>query len=80
MSFVPRSRIVNAIALAPVDDFRRDSDTFGEGVHRPEAQHRIQVAMQRGLQTRETELTLSRLLGELDEDPNRETERPTIEP
>ncbi len=29
---------VNAIALAPVDDFRRDSDLFGEGVRTPEAQ------------------------------------------
>ena len=29
---------VNAIALAPVEDFRRDSDLFGEGVRSPEAQ------------------------------------------
>ena len=29
---------VNAIALAPVEEFRRDSDAFGEGVRRPEAQ------------------------------------------
>ena len=29
---------VNAIALAPVEDFRRDSDLFGEGVRNPEAQ------------------------------------------
>ena len=29
---------VNAIALAPTDDFRRDSDLFGEGVRSPEAQ------------------------------------------
>ena len=27
---------VNAIALAPVDDFRRDSDRFGSGVTEPE--------------------------------------------
>jgi enoyl-CoA hydratase/carnithine racemase len=27
---------VNAIALAPADDFRRDSDLFGEGVGHPE--------------------------------------------
>ena len=26
---------VNAIALAPVEDFRRDSDLFGEGVAQP---------------------------------------------
>ena len=29
---------VNAIALAPVGDFRRDSDLFGEGSLNPEAQ------------------------------------------
>ena len=29
---------VNAIALAPVEDFRRDSDLFGEAVRSPEAQ------------------------------------------
>ena len=33
---------VNAIALAPAEDFRRDSDLFGEGVRNPEAQSRIQ--------------------------------------
>ena len=32
---------VNAIALAPVEDFRRDSDLFGEGVRNPEAQSAI---------------------------------------
>jgi hypothetical protein len=32
---------VNAIALAPVDDFHRDSDLFGEEVRKPEAQRRI---------------------------------------
>jgi enoyl-CoA hydratase/carnithine racemase len=36
---------VNAIALAPVDDFRRDSDLFGEGVRDPEAQTRIAASM-----------------------------------
>ena len=29
---------VNAIALASAEDFRRDSDLFGEGVRKPEAQ------------------------------------------
>jgi hypothetical protein len=36
---------VNAIALAPAEDFRRDSDLFGEGVRNPEAQNRIKAAI-----------------------------------
>src|SRR5204863_7673752 len=47
---------VNAIALAPADDFRRDSDLFGDGVRDPEPQSRIQDAMKRGLQTRDAEM------------------------
>jgi enoyl-CoA hydratase/carnithine racemase len=57
---------VNAIALAPVEDFRRDSNLFGEGVRHPDAQHRIQAAMVRGFQTRDGELSLATLLGDLD--------------
>jgi enoyl-CoA hydratase/carnithine racemase len=56
---------VNAIALAPTDDFRRDSDLFGEGVRNPEAQSRIQAAMKRGFQTRDAEMDLARMLGDL---------------
>ncbi len=56
---------VNGIALAPVEDFRRDSDLFGEGVRAPEAQARIQAAMKRGLQTRDAELALAAMLGDL---------------
>jgi enoyl-CoA hydratase/carnithine racemase len=56
---------VNAISLAPTEDFRRDSDLFGEGVRAPEAQRRIEAAMQRGMQTRDAELDLARMLGEL---------------
>jgi enoyl-CoA hydratase/carnithine racemase len=56
---------VNAISLAPGDDFRRDSDLFGDGVRNPEAQRRIQAAMKRGFQTRGAELGLARMLGEL---------------
>jgi enoyl-CoA hydratase/carnithine racemase len=32
---------VNAIALAPMDDFRRDSDLFGDGAQTAEAQSRF---------------------------------------
>jgi enoyl-CoA hydratase/carnithine racemase len=56
---------INAITLASVEDFRRDSDLFGEGVRTPEAQTRIQAAMNRGFQTRGAEMTLARMLGEL---------------
>jgi enoyl-CoA hydratase/carnithine racemase len=57
---------VNAIALAPAEDFRRDSDAFGEGIQEPQAQSRIRAAISRGFQTREAEMTLARMLGELD--------------
>jgi enoyl-CoA hydratase/carnithine racemase len=56
---------VNAIALAPAEDFRRDSDLFGKGVGNLEAQSRIQAAMKRGFQTREAEMALAQLLGDL---------------
>jgi enoyl-CoA hydratase/carnithine racemase len=59
---------VNAITLAPVDDFRRDSDLFGEGVHDVETQRRIQTAMKRGLQTRDAELELAAMLGDLEDE------------
>jgi enoyl-CoA hydratase/carnithine racemase len=55
---------VNAIALAPAEDFRRDSDLFGEGVRDPEAQGRIAAAMKRGLQTRDAELALAQKLAD----------------
>jgi len=56
---------VNAIALAPTEDFRRDSDLFGEGVVKPEAQKQLNAAFKRGFQTREAEMSLGHLLGEL---------------
>jgi len=61
---VVKSR-VNAIALAPTEDFRRDSDLFGEGVRAPDAQARTAAAMKRGFQTREAEMELGKLLGAL---------------
>jgi enoyl-CoA hydratase/carnithine racemase len=56
---------VNAIALAPAEDFRRDSDLFASGVRDSEAQERIQAAMKRGFQTPDQEKDLAHLLGVL---------------
>ena len=56
---------VNAIALAPVEEFRRDSDLFGEEVRAPDAQRLIAAAMKQGFQTRDAELALAHMLGEL---------------
>ena len=56
---------VNAIALAPADDFRRDSDLFLEAAGRPEAQERFSAGMARGFQTRDAELALARMVGDL---------------
>jgi len=59
---------VNAIALAPVGDFRRDSDLFGEGSLNPEAKKRFQAALKRGFQTRDGEMDLGQMLGDLCDD------------
>ncbi len=56
---------VNAIALAPAEDFRRDSDLFGQGVRDPDFQRRMAAAMKRGFQTRDAEMGLARMLGAL---------------
>ncbi|MEU6657551.1 enoyl-CoA hydratase/isomerase family protein [Streptomyces sp. NPDC046821] len=53
---------VNAIALAPADEFRRDAELFVEGVGTPEVQGRIQAALKDGLQTREPEIDLAAFL------------------
>jgi len=58
---------VNAIALAPDTDFRRDSDLFAELVRAPDAQRLIASALDNGLQTRDGELALGRSLGHLSE-------------
>ena len=57
---------INAITLAPTDDFRRDSDLFGEGVQTAETQRLIETAMKRGLQTPDAELELGSMLADLD--------------
>jgi enoyl-CoA hydratase/carnithine racemase len=56
---------VNAIALASTEDFRRDSDLFGQSAREPEVQKRIQAAIGRGFQTRDSEILLSQMLGDL---------------
>jgi hypothetical protein len=56
---------VNAIALAPAEDFRRDSDLFAQAVREPEAQGLLGAALRGGLQTRDAELDLASMLAEL---------------
>jgi len=56
---------VNTITLAPTEDFRRDSDLFVELSRNPEAQTRTQAAFKRGFQTRDAEMALGRMLGNL---------------
>jgi enoyl-CoA hydratase/carnithine racemase len=58
---------VNAIALAPVKEFRRDSDRFGDGVREPETQRLIEAAFRRGLQIPDGETALGSMLADLDQ-------------
>jgi enoyl-CoA hydratase/carnithine racemase len=58
---------VNAIGLPPVEDIRRDSDLFLEGVRSTEYHERMQAAMNSGFQTRIAEMKLAQLLSEMDE-------------
>jgi enoyl-CoA hydratase/carnithine racemase len=53
---------VNAITLAPADDFRRDSDLFAEAAQTPEVQRRIKAAVERGFGTRDGEMDISAVL------------------
>ena len=53
---------VNAISLAPLEDFRRDSDLFRESVGSGETQHLIQNALKHGFQTRDAKMDLGALL------------------
>jgi enoyl-CoA hydratase/carnithine racemase len=59
---------VNAISLAPPDDFRRDSDLFAEAAKSRETGRLLAAAMQYGLQTRDAELDLAAMLGVLADD------------
>ena len=56
---------VNSISLAPLEDFRHDSDLFGAGVRSVETQRLIETAMRRGFQTRNGEMELAETLGDL---------------
>ena len=58
---------INAIALAPADDFRRDSDLFVERARDSETQRRIRTAMGRGFQTHDGEMALATMVGDLAE-------------
>src|SRR5215469_8343082 len=51
----PVKERVDAIALAPMEYFRHDSDLFGDSAQGQQAQARIRAAMARGFQTRESE-------------------------
>jgi hypothetical protein len=51
----------NAIALAPVENLRRDSDLFGARAGDPDVESRIEAAIERGVQTRNRELTISQV-------------------
>src|SRR5262245_43292035 len=56
---------VNAFALAPAEDLRRDSDLFLERARDPETQRRIGVAMTRGFQTHDGEIALPKMVAGL---------------
>jgi len=58
---------VNAIALAPVEEFRRDSDLFIEAAGLHETQSLIKSAFNSGFQTVDGEMALGRMLAELGE-------------
>ena len=58
---------VNAIALPTVEDIRRDSDLFLQGTRTNEFQELTKAAMKRGFQTRDAEMDLARLVGEINE-------------
>ena len=64
-SAVTLKQRVNAITLAPTEDFLRDSDLFGEGAGKPEALDRFAAAFKRGFQTCDAELNLAEVLGDL---------------
>jgi enoyl-CoA hydratase/carnithine racemase len=65
---------VNAISLPSIDDFRRDTALFYEGVQNRDYQEWMEAAMKHGFQDRKAELDLGKMLGaladEITEDKN----------
>ena len=68
---------VNAIALPTVEDIRRDSDLFLEGTRTNEFQELTKAAMKRGFQTRDAEMDLARLVGDINEHRTSRVDQPT---
>jgi enoyl-CoA hydratase/carnithine racemase len=58
---------VNAITLPTVQEIRHDSDLFVESTRTNEFQELTKAAMKRGFQTRDGEMDLARLVGEINE-------------
>ncbi|NOT27866.1 MAG: hypothetical protein HOP16_17410 [Acidobacteria bacterium] len=56
---------VNAIALAPADDFHRDLDLFLQCARNPETERLIRVALTRGFQAHKGEMALGLMVGDL---------------
>ena len=57
---------INAISLAPSEDYRKDSDLFGKATQHPETKERYQAILAKGFQQQgHTEMNLGEVLGEL---------------
>jgi enoyl-CoA hydratase/carnithine racemase len=56
---------VNAISLPSIEDFRRDTELFYQGVQNGDYQDWMQAALKLGFQNREVELNLVKTLGKL---------------
>lgn len=56
---------INAISLAQIDDFRRDSNVFLERARDPETQRRTALALSRGFQTHDGEMALADMVANL---------------
>jgi enoyl-CoA hydratase/carnithine racemase len=67
---------VNAIALAPAEDIRRDSDLFLAATRTNEFQQLTQAAIKRGFQTKDAEMDLARLVGDLNEPRTSRADQP----